>query len=70
MTAYTLAKFGLHHVFDRPPMDQADNRDDRSPHRRSFLKGAAGVAAATAAGLATRAFAEDSALDALMGDAQ
>jgi L,D-transpeptidase YcbB len=57
-------------VFDRRPMDQADDRDDKSPHRRSFLKGAAGVAAATAAGLATRAVAEDSALDALMGDAQ
>ena len=70
VTAYTSAQFGLHHVFDRRPMEQSDDRDDKTSHRRSFLKGAAGVAAVAAAGLASRAFAEDAALDALMGDTQ
>ena len=70
MTAYTSAQFGLHHVFDRRPMEQSHDRDDKTSHRRSFLKCAAGVAAVAAAGLASRAVAEDAALDALIGDTQ
>jgi murein L,D-transpeptidase YcbB/YkuD len=52
-------------------MSDPDDRNDRHPHRRAFLKRAAGMATLAATGLAARAAAaEDSPLDALIGDAQ
>ena len=52
-------------------MNKPHDRDGAPTDRRTFLRRAAGVAALGAAGLAARAaFAEDAALDALIGDTQ
>lgn len=52
-------------------MNKPHDRDGAGTDRRAFLRRAAGVAALAATGLATRAaFAEDAALDALIGDTQ
>ena len=52
-------------------MNKSHDRDGAPTDRRTFLRRAAGVAALGAAGLAARAaFAEDAALDALIGDTQ
>ncbi len=52
-------------------MNKPQDRDGAPTDRRTFLRRAAGVAALGAAGLAARAaFAEDAALDALIGDTQ
>ncbi len=52
-------------------MNRTHDRDDGRPHRRAFLGRLAGAATLTAAGLAARAaMADDSALDALIGDTQ
>ena len=52
-------------------MNKPHDRDGAGTDRRAFLRRAAGVAALAATGLAARAaFAEDAALDALIGDTQ
>ena len=52
-------------------MNKPHDRDGAQTDRRAFLKHAAGVATLAATGLAARAaFAEDAALDALIGDTQ
>src|SRR5579872_4382773 len=53
------------------PMTTQDDRKGARPDRRAFLRGAGGIAAFAAAGLsAGAAFAEDDALDALIGETQ
>ncbi len=52
-------------------MNRTHDRDDGRPHRRAFLRRLAGAATLAATGLAARAaVADDSALDALIGDTQ